>query len=162
MKKILVTEEGNDHTLSNLIYTYESELQGYLKKYPELIPLEETIDNPPHLVCIGEEVEVPSGYIDLLFIDEGGTLTIVEVKLERNPEIRRKVIGQIMEYASHVSDWSIDEIYARAKQFLGRPLEEVMKEGNQKTMDFPQVRLMKWGLFKVKEGDFFVSFSDSA
>lgn len=29
---------------------------------------------------------------------------------------------------------------------------EVMKEGNPKTMDFGQVRLMKWGVFKVKEG----------
>ncbi|MFC2038632.1 hypothetical protein ACFLUG_02565 [Chloroflexota bacterium] len=130
MKKILISEEGNDHTLGNLRYTNESELQSYLKQYPELIPLEEIMDNPPRLVCIGEEVEVPSGYIDLLYIDEDGTLTIVETKLERNPEIRRKVIGQIMEYASQVVEWSIDDVYSRAEAFLGRSLEEVLWEKN--------------------------------
>ncbi|MFC1907507.1 hypothetical protein ACFLW8_05425 [Chloroflexota bacterium] len=131
MKKILVTEEGKNHTLSKLDYTAESELQGYLRKYPDLIPLEEVMDNAPHLVCIGEEVEVPSGYIDLLFIDENGVLTIVETKLAKNPEIRRKVIGQIMEYASHISDWTVDEVYKTAKGFLGRELEEVMREKNR-------------------------------
>ena len=29
---------------------------------------------------------------------------------------------------------------------------DVMKEGNKKTMEFDQVRILKWGVFKVKEG----------
>ena len=29
---------------------------------------------------------------------------------------------------------------------------DIMSEGNRKTMEFDQVRLMKWGVFKVKEG----------
>ncbi|MFC1952600.1 hypothetical protein ACFLWR_00520 [Chloroflexota bacterium] len=131
MKKILVAEDNNDHTLNSLTYTDEKELQDYLSKYPELIPLEEIMDNPPRLVCIGYEVVVPSGYIDLLFIDEDGTLTIVEVKLERNSEIHRKVIGQIMEYASQVSEWSIDDVYTKAQEYLKRPLEDVMREKNE-------------------------------
>ncbi len=128
MKKILVIEDGRDNALSKERFTDESELQGYLRKYPDLIPLEEVMDNAPRLVCIGEEVEIPSGYIDLLFIDENGGLTIVETKLARNPEIRRKVIGQIIEYASHLSNWTVDEVYKVASNFLGKRLEEVMKE----------------------------------
>lgn len=128
MKKILVIEDGKDNALSKERFTDESELQGYLRKYPDLIPLEEVMDNAPRLVCIGEEVEIPSGYIDLLFIDENGGLTIVETKLARNPEIRRKVIGQIIEYASHLSNWTVDEIYKVASNFLGKRLEEIMKE----------------------------------
>lgn len=128
MKKILVVHDGKDHAVSKERFTDESELQGYLRKYPDLIPLEEIMDDAPRLVCIGEEVETPGGFIDLLFIDENGILTIVETKLARNPEVRRKVIGQIMEYASHVSNWTVDEVYGLAKDFLGRHLEEVMRE----------------------------------
>jgi len=29
---------------------------------------------------------------------------------------------------------------------------EVMSEGDRKRLDFPEIRLMKWGVFKVKEG----------
>ena len=29
---------------------------------------------------------------------------------------------------------------------------DVMKEGNAKKLEFAQIRLMSWGLFKVKEG----------
>ena len=28
----------------------------------------------------------------------------------------------------------------------------VMSEGNKKLLDFSEIRLMKWGVFKVKEG----------
>lgn len=128
MKKILVIKDSKDYALNKERFTDESELQGYLRKYPDLIPLEEVMDNAPRLLCIGEEVELPSGFIDLLFIDEDGTLTIVETKLARNPEIRRKVIGQVVEYASHLSNWTVDEVYAHARDFLGRQLEEIMEE----------------------------------
>jgi len=29
---------------------------------------------------------------------------------------------------------------------------EVMSEGERKSLNFPEIRLMKWGIFKVKEG----------
>lgn len=29
---------------------------------------------------------------------------------------------------------------------------ETMKEGNRKTMEFPDIRIIKWGVFRVKEG----------
>ena len=29
---------------------------------------------------------------------------------------------------------------------------EVMSEGDRKRLNFPEIRLMKWGVFKVKEG----------
>ena len=54
MKKILVIEDGKDNALSKERFTDENELQGYLRKYPDLIPLEEVMDNAPRLVCIGE------------------------------------------------------------------------------------------------------------
>jgi len=49
--------------------------------------------------------------LDLLFVDREGTLTFVEVKLSSNPEIRREVVGQALEYAGNaIENWEIDEI----------------------------------------------------
>jgi len=83
-----------------------------------LLPLREVEDNPPAMIAIGREVSVPSGAIDLLFLDASGRLTIVETKLARNPEARREVIGQIIEYASYVCQWDADQIERQANEYL--------------------------------------------
>ncbi|MFH0942246.1 MAG: hypothetical protein V1823_04425, partial [Chloroflexota bacterium] len=76
------------------------------------------------------EVTVPSGaigFIDLMYVDKEGLITIVETKLIKNPEIRRTVIGQIIEYASFVSQWTADNIYEIAAAYLKQTLTERMK-----------------------------------
>ncbi|MCP4711293.1 MAG: hypothetical protein GY869_21955, partial [Planctomycetes bacterium] len=45
------------------------------------------------------------GAVDLIYINEEGFITIGECKLWRNPEARRKVIGQILDYAKDISKW---------------------------------------------------------
>lgn len=48
---------------------------------------------------------------DLLFLDNEGILTIVEDKLSSNHEIRRKVMGQAIEYAANISaTWTPEHI----------------------------------------------------
>ena len=39
-----------------------------------------------------------------------GYLTLVETKLWRNPEARRTVVAQIIDYASHLSTWTYDDL----------------------------------------------------
>src|SRR5258707_10447310 len=41
-----------------------------------------------------------SGFTDLVGVDSSGNILIVETKLAKNQEIRRKVIGQVLEYAA--------------------------------------------------------------
>src|SRR5713101_6145307 len=81
-------------------YGDESHLQKMLYDSPRLIP-----------VPGGEKVArfflraagLPgSGNADLLGGTENGNIFIVECKLATNPEIRRKVIGQILEYAAYL------------------------------------------------------------
>ena len=43
-------------------------------------------------------------------MNEEGYLTLVETKLWRNPEARRTVVAQIIDYASHLSTWTYDEL----------------------------------------------------
>ena len=64
--------------------------------------------------------------MDLLFIDKDGLLTVVETKLAKNPEARRTVIGQIIEYASYISQWTADDVYRIAGEYGESNLDEVM------------------------------------
>jgi len=138
MAKILLIDGENIKALDKLRFTEEGRLQDYLEKYPSLIPLVEIVEGPSDLLCIGREVTVPSGAIDLLFIDKDGLLTIVETKLVKNPEIRREVIGQIIEYASFLSQWTLNDIeniannYFRSEripnEFRDKTLSEVITE----------------------------------
>jgi hypothetical protein len=86
-------------------------LQTVLDEVPSLLPIEgidERVETP--LVSLGREIETPSGPIDNLFISHNGHLVVVETKLWRNPESRRKVVAQILDYATHLRTWDYAKI----------------------------------------------------
>ena len=58
-----------------------------------------------------KEVELPgSGIIDLVGIDADGNIYIIETKLAKNPEAKREVIGQVLEFAAFLQDKEISWI----------------------------------------------------
>ena len=128
MAKILVIEEGKGKPLSEVEFTEEAKLQTYLEEHPSLIPIEDIDEDAAPLVCIGREVGVPSGSIDLLFIGKDGVLTVVETKLAKSPEARRTVIGQVIEYTSYIYNWTADEVYEVANAYLKRALDEAVEK----------------------------------
>lgn len=128
MAKILLIEGENTKVVEKTKFTEEGKLQDYLEKYPPLIPLAEIVEGASDLLCIGREVGAGSGAVDLLFIDKDGLLTVVETKLAKNPEARRTVIGQIIEYASYISQWTVDDVYRIANEYLKSNLDEVMQK----------------------------------
>jgi hypothetical protein len=66
------------------------------------------------VVSLGREWPTPAGPIDNVLLTAGGIVVLVETKLHRNPEARRKVISQILDYAVHASRWKFADIEARA------------------------------------------------
>jgi len=54
-------------------------------------------------ISICTELSVASGYIDNLYATARGDIIVAETKLWRNPEARREVIGQILDYAKDLS-----------------------------------------------------------
>jgi RecB family endonuclease NucS len=65
-----------------------------LYESPELIPTK--VED--QAVIFTREAGLPgSGFTDLVGVDAQGNVLIVETKLARNGEIRRKVIGQVLE-----------------------------------------------------------------
>jgi len=115
--KILIQDEHGVRELEEG-YATEEELQTFLRDHAELIPVDEIELGTPPLLCIGWEVSVASGSEDLLYVDETGLLTIVETKLRKNPEARREVVGQILEYGAQASAWSPNDIEVKAQKFL--------------------------------------------
>ena len=80
----------------------ESYLQELLKDHPELLPVAEIRDDVGKLLCVGREVGVSSGAIDNLYLSTSGYPVVVETKLWRNPEARREVLAQVLDYIKEV------------------------------------------------------------
>ena len=61
---------------------------------------------------IAESVEAGARWaLDLLIVGQEAVPTLVEVKRGSNPELRRTIVGQMLEYAAHASqNWTADEL----------------------------------------------------
>jgi hypothetical protein len=90
--------EYSEDWIQNLCFTNQS-----------ILPIEEIEPIFAGGVAICRELSVRSGFVDLVYINEQGFITIGECKLWKNPEARRKVIGQIIDYAKDLSQLSYSE-----------------------------------------------------
>ena len=88
----------------------ESWLQQVLFEHPELLPIGELDQMFAPIRPLAREVSTGVGAIDLLGVSPSGFLTIVETKLHRNPESRREVLGQILDYCGQMSRWSYAQL----------------------------------------------------
>jgi hypothetical protein len=111
--KVLVRkqEEKGWISLPSEGYSGEVHLQEILFRDPDIVPVEDissdTELSPIKLML--KEVGLPgSGATDLVGIDKNGNIYIIETKLARNPEVRRQVIGQILEYAAFLNEKGLD------------------------------------------------------
>jgi hypothetical protein len=115
----LIQDDERLVEMTEQAYNSEALLQKLLVDYPSLLA-GDRIDSttPRRWLLIKPEMEVPSeedGYgrwfVDHLFLDQDGIPTIVEVKRSCDTRIRREVVGQMLDYASHaVVYWSIEKI----------------------------------------------------
>lgn len=82
----------------------EAALHRLVEAAPHMLPL----SGSPRLAVVGREVLLGSGYADLVAIETCGRPVVIEVKLARNPEARRAVIGQVLAYASILFRMDLD------------------------------------------------------
>jgi len=95
----------------------EAWLQELLRKQPDILPVAEIEPVFYPMIAIGCEVSTETGAIDNLFISTWGYLTLVETKLWRNPEAKREVVAQVIDYASSLSKWSYDRLDNAAMEY---------------------------------------------
>lgn len=107
----LLTPEGRLSPLEESGYTTEDELQVLLAENPDLLAGEQiSPDDPVRWLLVSREAGIADGEegglrwaLDHLFLDHRGVPTLVEVKRASNPELRRKVVGQLLEYAANAA-----------------------------------------------------------
>lgn len=95
----------------------EKWLQDMLRQQPEILPVAEIEPIFYPIVPIGREVTTETGSIDNLFISHRGYLVLVETKLWKNPEAKREVIAQAIDYGSSLSKWSYSQLNEVAKDY---------------------------------------------
>ena len=101
-------------------YASEDQLQAMISEFPELLPGV----SADSFVC--REFNTDSGPIDNVIINStDGSITLVECKLARNPEVRRKILGQIIDYAASISKLSFEEFHQRWQDRGGADLTSV-------------------------------------
>ena len=88
----------------------ENWLQKIIHNNPQILPIDDIESGFAPLISIGREISTSVGYIDNLYISPNGYLTIVETKLWRNPEAKREVVGQIIDYAKELTNWNFTKL----------------------------------------------------
>jgi hypothetical protein len=107
----------------------ESELQKLLVESPSLVTIDEIREGVSSLVYAVSEFGLPgSGSTDVLAFTSQGDIAVIECKLAANPEIKRKVIGQILEYAAYLWKMSYEQVDSRIQQLKGKSLAELIAE----------------------------------
>jgi hypothetical protein len=88
----------------------EKWLQEALFAYPQCLPIKELDPQIGQLIPICMEIETGAGPADILYVTETGHLVLVETKLWRNPEARRVVVAQILDYAKQLTSWTYTDL----------------------------------------------------
>jgi len=129
--KILVRSKGSkEWKFAESVRTKaESELQRLLVESPSLIMIDEIREGVSPLIFALSEFGLPgSGATDIPAFSSEGDVAIIECKLAANPESKRKVIGQILEYAAYLWHMGYEEIDSRIKKSNGKSLSELVEE----------------------------------
>lgn len=88
----------------------EDWLQNLIHQNPALLPASDIEPALDQLIPVCRELPCPCGFLDNLYVTPNGYLVLVECKLWRNPESRRKVVAQIMDYAKDFAAWDYDNL----------------------------------------------------
>lgn len=97
----------------------EQWLQRILFECPESLPVNDVDPHIGPLIPVCMEIETGAGPADILYVTPTGQLVLVETKLWRNPEARRAVVGQILDYAKQLTSWTYDILEEKASLASG-------------------------------------------
>ena len=94
----------------------ERRLQELIYTHPKCLPMDQIEPGLGDLVSVCMELPLRVGPVDNLLITPEGNLVMVEVKLWGNPEARRKVVAQALDYATALFKLDYVELEAAVKR----------------------------------------------
>lgn len=98
----------------------EAWLRDTLFANPDLLPVHDIEPAYGPLLPLCTELRTAAGPLDIAFINPVGRLTLVECKLWRNAEARRKVVAQVLDYARAIKGWSYADLQRQVSVATGR------------------------------------------
>jgi hypothetical protein len=108
----------------------EAFIQELVHQHPACLPIAEIDAMFSGAVPICRELNTPAGPIDNFLVTPSGLPVLVECKLWRNPEARREVVSQILDYAKELSRWSSSDLQREVSNRLkhdGNPLLDMVR-----------------------------------
>lgn len=109
-KPLLISDNDKILELNKISSFDEAYIQNLVFKHPSCLPISDIDEAYNPLIPVCEELNTPVGPLDILMISPNGELVIIETKLWRNPEARRKVVAQILDYARELSQWTYEDL----------------------------------------------------
>lgn len=143
--RIYVRTDGKMDELEAQPFDDEDAIQRLIAKEPDLLgggrirP-----DKPRRWILVSREQGVPDTdeapdrwSVDVLLLDQDAIPTIVEVKRGSNTQLRREVVGQVLEYAANASHVGIDRL---RESFEEQPdwevkLRDLLQSGDEPDAD---------------------------
>ena len=84
----------------------EAMLRSLIVENPQLLPLA----GSPRLTVLGSEVQLGTGYADILAVESSGRPALIEVKLSSNREARRAIVSQVIAYAAFLHGFEVNSL----------------------------------------------------
>lgn len=158
---ILLSESGASRQLERIPFGSSSDgsfgeawLQKSLYDFPACLPVREIDPNLGGLIPLCMEIETGAGPADILFVTETGRLVLVETKLWRNPESRREVVGQILDYAKQLASWSYEDLDKAVRSARADPRTGISKLVAEKSLAFDESAFIDAVNHCLKTGSF--------
>lgn len=114
---LLFRKDGAWQAADQTAPALESDLQKIIADQPRLIPH----DGEPLAV---REFRTSAGPVDVVIVDATGAITVIEVKRDANAEVRRKVVGQALDYAARLWEMPIEDFQAEWTRLGGGDLAD--------------------------------------
>lgn len=122
---IIISENGkNAKRVDESNFAHEDNLQEYIAENPDVIPLYD-IDEDIHLLVLAREVPTGSGAIDVVGVDQTGTIYLIETKLFKNPD-KRTVVAQVLDYGASI--WGASDDFSEFQKLLAEYCQNLSEQ----------------------------------
>lgn len=132
----------------------EKWLQDALYANPQCLPIQEIDPHIGPLIPICTELETGAGPADILYVTATGRLVLIETKLWRNPQARREVVGQILDYAKQLTSWSYEELAKQTAIATGKGPDYLLSCLHQSDQNANEAAFVDGINRSLKAGDF--------
>ena len=132
----------------------EATLQDLLFRFPQTLPIAEIDPAYAGTVPVCKELVLPAGYADALYVNQLGRIILAEFKLWRNPQARREVIGQILDYAKDLASWNYEDLQRQVSLALGKTGNVLYDLVHENYPDVPESEFVDNVTRHLRRGEF--------